>query len=405
MGDKSVPLADLLLNSSLFDRARPDLADLRLYDARGREVPHALRIRRSQDEQRRLAAREFNRVSNPDGAVEVSLDLGESHPEHNEIGVVTSGSEFRRPLQLEGSPDSTTWSTLLDKVYLLRFETPGSATVDRHVFRYPPSRFRFLRVRVSPYPGVPEDDPAFTSVSVSYTVLVPGEYVTLPAVLEPREAVRADGAPGSAWYISLAEGDLAPCESLSFTCGGDEFARPYRLELANPDEPRQVLAQGEWRRRSGSDLRPLVIRCQEVMARRLRLMVTDSRNPPLNLTSVSVTAPARQLLFPTSNAAWPLRLYFGNSAALAPRYDFAATLPLTPQPPPLRLSLAPRQANPDYQPPPKPWTERWPWLVYVVLGAASVVLLAILGMLAFEALARVPGCQNLVPKDSGEPRP
>jgi len=37
---------------------------------------------------------------------------------------------------------------------------------------------------------------------------------------------------------------------------------------------------------------------------------------------------------------------------------------------------------------PLPLTERWPWLIYVVLGAACLVLLAILGALARAALAR-----------------
>ena len=44
--------------------------------------------------------------------------------------------------------------------------------------------------------------------------------------------------------------------------------------------------------------------------------------------------------------------------------------------------------NPIYQPVPKPWTERWPWLVYVVLSVASLILLGILGVLARAAIAR-----------------
>jgi hypothetical protein len=45
-------------------------------------------------------------------------------------------------------------------------------------------------------------------------------------------------------------------------------------------------------------------------------------------------------------------------------------------------------ANPDFRPEPKPWSERWPWLVYVVLGIASAVLLGLLGLLGREAIAR-----------------
>ena len=84
----------------------------------------------------------------------------------------------------------------------------------------------------------------------------------------------------------------------------------------------------------------------------------------------------------------PLRLYTGNPRAEAPHYNFAASLPPVLQPPPERIGLGPTAANPVYRPEPKPLSERWPWLVYVVLGTASAVLLLILGLLARQMLRR-----------------
>jgi hypothetical protein len=63
-------------------------------------------------------------------------------------------------------------------------------------------------------------------------------------------------------------------------------------------------------------------------------------------------------------------------------------LPLKIQPAPARAVLEAQLANPIYQPEPKPWTERWPWMIYLVLGFASVFLMGILFILAREALAR-----------------
>jgi hypothetical protein len=119
-------------------------------------------------------------------------------------------------------------------------------------------------------------------------------------------------------------------------------------------------------------------------------VLTDHRNPPLTLTGVRYTAPARQVIVEASEElAGPLRVYFGNPRAGEPHYDFARLLPDTP-PPATRLEwLDPApQRNPVYQPLPRPWTERWPWLVYVVLGAASLVLLGILITLGRQAIAR-----------------
>jgi hypothetical protein len=58
------------------------------------------------------------------------------------------------------------------------------------------------------------------------------------------------------------------------------------------------------------------------------------------------------------------------------------------EPAPRRADLSEPTRNPDYQPPPLPWSERWPWLVYVVLSVASLVLLVLLALLSREAIAR-----------------
>jgi hypothetical protein len=46
------------------------------------------------------------------------------------------------------------------------------------------------------------------------------------------------------------------------------------------------------------------------------------------------------------------------------------------------------EKNPTYQPPPLPLSEQWPWLIYLVLGAASLMLLVILAVLARQVMAR-----------------
>jgi hypothetical protein len=133
----------------------------------------------------------------------------------------------------------------------------------------------------------------------------------------------------------------------------------------------------------------MVITFPETLARRLRLVVTDYRNTALTIQSARYTSPARQVIFdPPADMTPPVRLYFGNPDAAAPHYDFAATRPPELKPTPLRGSLGELTKNPDYRPPPLPWSERWPWLVYVVLSVASLVLLVLLALLGREAIAR-----------------
>jgi hypothetical protein len=317
----------------------------------------------------------------------VSLDLGENPVEHNEIEIVTNGSNFRRRVRLEGSDTNQNWGSILDKAYLVHFQV-DSQRVDVRRLHYPASRFRHVRVRVFPESGKDDDQPEIVQVAVYHSTRLPGKYVTLPATLGLRQPEPAGGVPGSAWFIEFG-GEAVPCEQLSFDVADHDFVRSYRLEKADPDETSGLLATGEWRRRAGADVKPMEIHFNEVRARRLRLIVTDYRNPPLNLTAVRYTAPARQIIFAASeDPASPLRLYFGNPQAEPPRYDFGENLAAALEPRLARATLQGLTQNPIYQPVPKPWTERWPWLVYVVLSVASLILLTILALLARQTAAR-----------------
>ena len=123
-------------------------------------MPYALRVRCKEDVRRPFAAAEFNRTTNADRSAEVSLDLGESAGEHNEIEVGTRGHRLPpATAQVEGSDDRKAWSTVLDKVHLLHFEE-GGQVVDVRRFTYTPSRYRYLRMRVAPDPTAANDAPA-----------------------------------------------------------------------------------------------------------------------------------------------------------------------------------------------------------------------------------------------------
>jgi hypothetical protein len=382
--------AVLTVPPEVFGKARADLADLRLLGAGGREVPYALRVRRGGARSEALEAKTFNRVVTPAGAAELSLDLGEPTPEHNQIDLSLAGASFRRAVRLEGADRPGDWKVLLDGRNALRDEADGQR-IDVHRFRYPPSRYRYLRVTVAPDPAEKADGwQRRVEVTVLHAVETPGVEAGGPVNVSPREAVPTAGRlPASMWYLTF-DGVAPPVEELRFRVGTDEFVRPYVVEAENGDGSWDEVARGEWRRLPGEADRPMRVRLQrEVQARRLKLTVTDQRNPPLHLLSAEYAAPARQLLF--TDPAGPnesLRLYFGNPSAVAPGYELDRTLTAAQEKAAAPARLGPVEANPDYRPPPKPWTERWPGLIYAALGGTSLVLLGLLGLIARRALAR-----------------
>ncbi len=400
------PWLDFLVRPTVFDGARLDLADLRLYDADRQEVPYALRVRRKQSELATIDAEEFNRLEEEDGARQVSLDLGAGDIQHNEVEIGATGANFRRKAVVEGSDDREKWHEIATE-NLLNFHRHGETFIDSTI-DYAPSRFRYVRVTVHPDPQSDfQGEWELRSVNVRRRVEVPGEQVTRTLKYQPREPVRTPGGPGSQWLIDLG-GAGVPCTELLVKITNSDFVRDWQVEAAGPDRPGEnfrFIASGAWQRKAGEKQDTFVAEFpEEVRAARLKLQVTDNRNPPLVILSIQSRAAAREIVLNAKprEPAGPLRLYFGNPDAEEPRYDFARNLPQRLNPPPTRLETGARQTNPNYQPAPEPFTERFPWLVQTVLTLAVAVLGLIVFSLARTAVRQSDQAEQQTKQDQRE---
>lgn len=386
-GPVDATLADFVLMPETFDGASESLVDLRLYAGR-EEIPYALRVREPKDERQAIQAKIYNRALGPDQSSEAWLDLGTETVEHNEVRIQLAGNDFRRRAVLEGSTDAEHWRQLQERS-LIRFRS-GQGQIEDLTITYPASRFRYLRARVYRDPVTEKEPVEVQGVSVFRTVKIPGELLTLPAKLGVREPTRWQGSPASSWILDLG-GRNIPCAALEVEIGDTSFARDYTIEAGGPagsQEPFRAVYSDVWQRKAGDKVAPLVARFPEIRAARLRLVVVDHENPPLDLRGGRFTAAARQIVFAAPHEHRDeLRLYFGNPEAQAPYYDFARNLAEKLSPQPARGSLGPREANPDYVPKPLPLTERWPWLIYLVLGSVSLVLAAMIASVARQAIA------------------
>jgi hypothetical protein len=142
---------------------------------------------------------------------------------------------------------------------------------------------------------------------------------------------------------------------------------------------------GRFRRRDGDPSDVITLRFHEAFARQLQLTIADGGEAPLDILEPAVLIASRQLSVDLGAAtAQPLRLYYGNPAAAAPDYDLTAELPDTLDETVPLLQLGPQQFNGSYEAPEPPLSEQAPWLIYVMTGAASLALLAILRSLVFD---------------------
>jgi len=81
-----------------------------------------------------------------------------------------------------------------------------------------------------------------------------------------------------------------------------------------------------------------------------------------------------------------LRLYYGNAKIDPPHYDFEKELATSLKTTPQSASVSQANKNESFVPEPLPFTERLPWLIYLVLAASSVALGWILLSLARKAV-------------------
>lgn len=375
---------NLALPIQVMDKSREDLADLRLYDAGGREVPYALRIRKEVDEKQEMGTRLFNQA-NVGTASEVSVDLGESPGEHNEVEIETEGRNFRRRVDLEGSDSGKEWRTLSTGDVILNFESQNRAVESNRV-SYPVSRYRYLRVRVFADELTSKQAPVISAVRVLMALREKGQLSSWNVSVPSYQLLRNQGTAASAWPIDL--GARVPVDRLTLETGEDSFSRPFQIEAVDDPQNIRLIASGELVRRVGEERRPLVVVFEkEENARKLRLLINDYSNQTLSISSITAGAPARQLVFELKETATePLRLFFGNPKASAPHYDFEKELPAKLSTEPTRSEVAAVSNNPDYKPEPLPLTERIPWLIYVVLAASSLALAIILISLARTAV-------------------
>jgi hypothetical protein len=372
---------DLVVPLQVMDKSREDLADLRLYDAKGKEIPFALRIRKEVDDKREIATRLFNQASVGSTARDVSVDLGENAGEHNEIEIETAGTNFRRRVDLEGSDSGKEWRTLMTGEVVFSFESQNKVVESSRV-SYPTSRYRYLRVRVLADELTDKQAPQIGEVKVLMAVREKGDQTTWNVDVARFDSVRNQGAPASAWTIDL--GFRVPCDRLTIEIGDESFSRPFQVEAVDDPQNVRLIASGELTRRIGEASRPLVIYfVKEEQVRKLRLLMNDFSNQTLSITSIQPGAPARQLVFELKEpAAQPLRLFFGNLKATAPHYDFEKELSAKLATAPIRSEVGAVAQNPDYKAEPLPLTERVPWLIYVVLAVSSLALAMILFSLA-----------------------
>ena len=360
----------ITLDREVFSRSENQLADLRIIDDSGQQLPYEMRAQiTAPREPVRIPAKVRENSFVPGQFTQVIVDLGERPRFHDRLRVETREPDFINWVQVAASDDAHVWRIVNPRAPISRFSRDnleGNQTV-----RYSENNARYLRVRI---------EQAGDSFQVSGIEVFspparkpesPAEGAALTSSLAPDSGV---GGSETQWTVDLGSGNV-PVAKFKFETSQPDFYRAVRILTSSDENEWQFAGGGEIHRYvvGGKTEESLAVPCYEPLGQRYwRVEVLNANDAPLSAVRLSAVMPLRFVLFhPTANRSY--RLIYGNARANAAQYDLARTLEIPPLEAMFHSNLGPEEPTSNYADA-RPFTERHPNLLWIALGMAVILL-------------------------------
>jgi hypothetical protein len=367
-----------VVDAALWAHARPDLADLRIYNGDS-QIPYALAAQDSWSAAEQHAARILN-LGAAQGDTQFDLDM-QGLAEYDRVQLRLSATNFVASARVDGretlgSGPSTHLGTSM--LYDFSKERLGSS----FALRVPPSTFRYLHVRIS------------GSVEPQQVLAAETFYL--------RESKAAWASAGSCGAMEQRERQTivtctllpgAPLTRILFDVPAESFN--FRRTITIADSKGTELERSSISRIRMEKSRPPVVAEELAMrvscickpdATTFRVMIDNGDDPPLAGLRVEPQALERRVYFDPPGRS-ELRLYYGDAKLGPPVYDYAKFFKQADDA--VGAQLGAEMPNPDYRdrPDERPWSERHPAVLWIVMLAVVAVLaaFAVRGMMTASA--------------------
>jgi hypothetical protein len=360
----------LVLDEEIWAHARPDLADLRLYDG-DVQVQFALSEQYGGVSTEQQEARILN-LGSVAGHTEFDIDVG-AITEYDRVRLRLDAKDFVATASVAGSnalgPGPTTElgsSTLYD----FTREALGSNSM----LKMPTSSFRYLHIKLSP--GIHPQQVKGATVSNLHEKQA--GWTNVGSCAPPEQELRStvitcdhpDNVPLNRIWFQVAPAQINFRRGVNLLDGKGSLVSIGDISRVRIDRAGMLV--------TSEDLGVNVI---VKPAGRLTITVDNGDNPPLQLTSVQPLSVERRVYFDPQGKT-TLKLYYGDEKLSAPVYDYARFFHLDESA--VQAPLGPGAHNDAYtaRPDKGPWSERHP----AVLWAAMLLALAALTAVAIRGL-------------------
>ena len=360
----------LVIDEAIWQHARPDLADLRLYSGET-EVPYAQISEQGSSESDRRDVRVLQQ-SSIGGKTQFLIDMGDI-VEYDHVDLKLAAKDFVAHARVEGQDNlhGARWASLGDSIlYDLSRESLGSNTM----LRLPRSTYRYLRVTIEG-PVQPRD---VIGASAEHRL------VQNPLWLDVGAAPRIE-QQGKDTVFTFAVPENVPVERVVFTV--DPAQPNFRREVEFQNSQKTMLGSGEINRihmvRAGQKIDSDV---QQVNfygrgEKTIRVIVHNGDDPPLKITGARLQQHERRVYF-DAPARSELALYYGDPKLESPVYDYDKLFQRDPGATVAQLGAETKNTVFTGRPDERPWSEKHPAVLWIAIVAAVLVL----GALALRSM-------------------
>ena len=392
----------LTLTPEIYNVARTDLADIRLIDRDGNQIPYVLAKDEDRTETVKYNPTILNRSTDTNGNVLATLDFG-GQTVKNSIEVETAGDNFRRAVKVEGSNDNVQFFIIVDRAYIF-----AVSDKNRHRFStidLPSNDYRYIRVTVSPMTAE-ETKPAINEV-LAFKI------EKKPAQKQAVEMIQTEHTENVNYHSSNYVYDLKfrrlPVVEIGLNTDDTSFYRCVTIQgrdtatqkvKINSEDNRQRFSEVEvpWNTittdaiyrytdAAGKKYERLTLPTRWSDAHRyIRVIVNNYDDQPITIRFASAKMMPHKIIFPAPSDK-SAKLYVGNESAGHPHYDLARRLTNPMQVKTAQAALAGLADNPaaGKTQAKQPWTEQHKILLLAIL----VVVVLVLGVFMLSSLRSI----------------
>jgi Protein of unknown function (DUF3999) len=360
-------LVSVVAPFDIYPHAIPGLADVRVIDDGGAEVPYVSFRSEGTSNTASLPATLRENSFTAGQFTQLVVDVGGHAPFHNALRIQTTAPDFIEWVQVEASDGGRVWRMVQERAPIFRFRR--NAHEGTQVVHYSENNAQYLRVRIL------DGDAKFAvfRADVLHEVVEPAERVPLKIILSP-DAKQPSGS--SVWRADVGAAAELGMEVRFEVTSPAEFIRSVKASVSGDDKEWFGVGGGEiYRyRRGDAQLEQLSVTVPHgaPQVRYLRVEIVNGNDAPLAGGAPKLYVTPQHLVFeqqPGRNYS----LIYGQERAETAQYDLGRRLDAKQMGAAVAGQLGPEETNADWVDP-RPWTETHDIFLWVVMVAAVMLL-------------------------------